>query len=75
MTLSVQTYAGYKGDERPVRFRLDDHDYVVEEVVEQWYGPDDAYFTVRADDGNLYVLRHRSAPSGSEWLLEPRRAR
>jgi len=28
----------------------------VESVEDQWYGPDDAYFRVGADDGNTYVL-------------------
>jgi hypothetical protein len=41
---------------------------VVEEVVDQWYGPDAAFFKVRADDGNLYILRHQAV--GDEWSLE-----
>jgi hypothetical protein len=70
MTLRVECYAGHKGDERPVRFRLEDHDYFVEEVLDQWYGPDDTYFKVRADDGNLYILRHRAFSADGEWTLE-----
>ena len=46
-------------NERPVRFRLDGHEYMVEELLDQWYGPSDTYFKVRADDGNLYILRRR----------------
>jgi hypothetical protein len=65
--ISVQTYSGYKGDERPVRFRLDDREYLVEEIVDRWYGPDDAFFKVRADDGNVYILRHHLT---AEWVLE-----
>jgi hypothetical protein len=65
--LSVQTYAGYKGDERPVRFSLDEREYLVEEIVDQWYGPDDTFFKVRADDGNVYILRRRKS---AEWVLE-----
>jgi hypothetical protein len=34
----------------------------------KWYGPDAVFFKVRADDGNLYILRHRSA--ADEWSLE-----
>jgi len=68
MKVQVECYAGYKADERPVRFWLDERLYQVEEVVDRWYGPEDAFFKVRADDGNLYILRHeRSAP---EWRLE-----
>jgi hypothetical protein len=47
--LLVQTYAGYKGDERPVRFSLDEREFLVEEIVDQWYGPDDTFFKVRAE--------------------------
>ena len=68
--MRVECYAGHKSDERPVRFQLEGHDYFVEEVLDQWYGPDDTYFKVRADDGNLYILRHRPGNSNEEWTLE-----
>jgi len=60
MKLRVECYAGVKADERPVRFQLDDRDYLVEEVLDQWYGPDGAFFKVRADDRNLYILRRNT---------------
>jgi hypothetical protein len=47
MKLEVDCYSGRKGDERPVRFRLDGHEYLVEELVDQWYGPSNSYFKVR----------------------------
>jgi len=53
MRVEVECYAGRKGDERPVRFRLDKQDYMVEEVLDSWYGPEHVFFKVRADDGNL----------------------
>jgi hypothetical protein len=68
MNLQVQCYAGRKADERPVRFKLGDRDYVVEEMVDQWYGPGDTFYKVRADDGNLYILRHDTV--AGEWSLE-----
>jgi hypothetical protein len=55
MKLRVECYAGVKADERPVRFQLDERDYLVEEVLDQWYGPEDTFFKVRADDRNLYI--------------------
>jgi hypothetical protein len=69
MRISVECYSGRKADERPVRFSVNDQVYMVEEVVDQWYGPHDDFFKVRADDGNLYVLRHNRSPDG-EWTLE-----
>jgi hypothetical protein len=68
MKLRVECYAGRKADERPVRFQLDDRDYLVEEVLDQWYGSDDTFFKVRADDRNLYILRRNT--SRDEWTLE-----
>jgi hypothetical protein len=41
---------------------------MVDEVLDQWHGPDDVFFKVRADDGNLYILR-RNTPA-DEWTLE-----
>jgi hypothetical protein len=66
LALRVRCYSGRRADERPTGFTLGSHDYLVEEVVDQWYGPDRTYFKVRADDGNLYILSHR----GEDWRLD-----
>ena len=69
MRLHIQCYAGRKANERPLRFTLNDHEYLVEEVIDQWYGPEHAFFKLRADDGNLYILRHQtSVPDGDRSL-------
>ena len=68
MMLRVQCYAGWKADERPVRFWLGKREYGIEEILDQWYGPDDTFYKVRADDGNLYILRLHAATG--EWALE-----
>jgi hypothetical protein len=39
-------------------------------VIDQWYGPDEIYFRVRADDDNLYILRHTYQDSTQVWTLE-----
>jgi hypothetical protein len=70
MRLQVQCYAGTKTDERPIRFRLGESDYMVEEILDQWYGPHDQFFKVRADDGNLYILRQNKDKAEEEWTLE-----
>jgi hypothetical protein len=57
----------------PIRFHLGQHEYVVEEVLDHWYGPEEVFYKVRADDGNLYILRHRA--SSDEWQLESFRRR
>ena len=68
MKLRVECYAGRKDEERPVRFQFGERDYMVEEIVDQWDGPDDSFFKVRTDDGNLYILRRNT--SADEWYLE-----
>jgi len=67
MKLVVQCYSGHKADQRPIRFQLGDHRYEVEEILDQWYGPDHVFFKVRADDGNHYILQHQEA--ADEWTL------
>lgn len=69
MKVQVQCYAGMKADERPVRFRLDEHSYMVVEVLDQWYGPDHLFFKVRADDSKVYILRHETSVPDGEWEL------
>jgi hypothetical protein len=64
----VECYARVKADERPVRFRLRERDYMVVDVLYQWHGPDGSFFKVRGDDGNLYILRR--SLSTDDWLLE-----
>lgn len=66
--VTVQCYAGRKADERPVRFRQGDREWMVEEIVEQWYGPDEAFHKVRADDGSVYLLRQWT--STGAWSME-----
>jgi hypothetical protein len=67
--LEVECYSGRKEDERPVRFRLHGHAYCVEEVVDQWYGPESTLYKVRADDGNLYILRRQTSTPDGPWDL------
>ena len=65
--VKVECKAGRKADERPLRFQFADQSYFVRAVVDQWYEPDGAYFKVRADDANVYVLRHDT--NSDEWTL------
>jgi hypothetical protein len=69
MQLEVDCYSGRKADERPVRFRMDGHEYLVEELLDQWYGENEEFFKVRADDGNLHILRHETSSPEGGWHL------
>jgi hypothetical protein len=70
--VSVECYAGHRADERPLRFTLKGLGYEVVELDDQWYSPEARYFRVRADDGNLYVLRHDERRD--VWTLDAFRA-
>jgi len=67
--LSVECYSGRKADERPIRFRLGGRQYQVETVLDQWYDPKSTSYKVRADDGNLYILRQQTSTPGGAWEL------
>ena len=71
LELKVECYAGYRADERPLRFtfpgKMGAQTYEVREVLDQWHGVGYRCFKVRADDDNLYILRHQE--SEARWLL------
>ena len=71
MLLYVESYSGYKADERPLRFSFRDKDlriFEVVEVLDQWHGVGYRCFKVLADDGNTYILRHNE--KADEWVLD-----
>jgi hypothetical protein len=69
MKLTVECYSGRKADERPVRFSLGVRRYEVEAVLDQWYEPESISYKVRADDGNIYILRQRTSRPDGKWEL------
>jgi hypothetical protein len=72
MRVEVEAYAGYKPDERPLRFGFGERKYEVVELLDKWYGPADTWFKVVADDGGVYILK---LDANSEWTLESFRAK
>ena len=68
----VESYAGYKAEERPVRFFVDEREFPVERVLERWTNPDSDGFRVSTPAG-VYTLRHNLADDS--WTAEPWRAR
>lgn len=67
LTLRVECYAGYRGEETPQRFHIGDRTVVVAEVIDRWLAPEHRYFKVRGDDGDLYIIRH-DVPTG-RWEM------
>ena len=66
--IQVECYAGYKADQRPLRFTMGDQKLEVSEVEDQWYSPTSRHFRVRASDGNIYILRHDEEQD--RWSLD-----
>ena len=69
MKLNVECYSGRKADERPVRFLLGGRQYQVETELDQWYDPESVFLKIRADDGNLYILRQQASTADWTWEL------
>ncbi|HEY5603370.1 MAG TPA: hypothetical protein VIM41_09690 [Gammaproteobacteria bacterium] len=67
LTLHVECYAGYRGEETPQRFRLKTRTIEVAEVIDRWLGPAHRYFKVLGDDGGIYILRHDM--NNNSWEL------
>ena len=71
--LHVNCYAGYRGEQTPRAFLLQNDSYRVDEVLDSWLAPAHRYFKVLADDGRVYILRHD--PGRDRWELTVRAAR
>jgi hypothetical protein len=66
--VQVESYAGYKADERPRRLKLGSQTLEILEIEDRWYSPGETYFRVRVQGGDRYVLRHSDAQDS--WSLE-----
>jgi hypothetical protein len=70
--VEVEFYAGYRGEERPLRVKLGEQSLEIREVEDRWYSPGETYFRVRVAGGDRYVLRH--VESQDVWSLEAYRS-
>jgi len=55
--IEVVAYSGYKANERPLYFLLDEKRLKVENIIDRWYGVEHDYFKVVAEDGQVYLLK------------------
>jgi hypothetical protein len=69
MQVDVERDAGGANVGKPKRFRLGGRRVEVIENLDQWLGRDHAYFKVRGDDGNLYILRLDEARDAWELTM------
>lgn len=58
LTIRVECYAGYRGEETPLAFCLGERRIEVVEVLDRWLAPDHRYFKLKGGDGATYIIRH-----------------
>ena len=66
--IRVEAYSGYKSNERPRRFYLDQNVIEISKIEDRWYDPNAEYFKVGTVDGKRFLLRCNSATG--EWTLQ-----
>ena len=67
ISIRVECYAGYRGEEAPRRFYLGDQAVEVVEVRDRWLCPEHRYFKCRGADDSIYILRQDV--SADRWEL------
>ena len=67
ISVRVECYCGYRGEETPRRFRLGERKIEVKEILDRWLSPDHRYFKILGDDGAEYILRHDAI--AGDWEL------
>jgi hypothetical protein len=68
LPIRVDVYAGFKANERPRQFVLDDEICEIATVLDQWYEPSAVYFKVQSTEGKTYLLRYDEQTD--EWTLQ-----
>lgn len=66
--IHVTAYSGYKANERPLSFILDQKKCTIKEILDRWYGMEGDYFKVLADDGRVYLISWDR--NLDRWFLE-----
>lgn len=66
-TITVESYAGSKAEEYPLRFHLKGIKIEIKRIKEAWLTPGCRYFKVLADNGNIYVLEYKEI--NDSWNL------
>jgi hypothetical protein len=57
LTVTVECYAGHRGEETPRTIVLGERRIDVADVVDRWLAPDHRYFKLRDPVGDTYLVR------------------
>ena len=74
MAIRAECYAGYRGEQEPLAFWLGERRLTVRDVVDRWVAPEQRWFKVDANDGNVYVLRYDELSEAWEIVAYARAA-
>lgn len=58
LAITVECYAGHRGEQEPRRLILDGRTIEVAEIVDRWLAPDYRYFKLRDPEGATWIVRH-----------------
>ncbi len=58
MSIRVECYAGYRGEETPRRIWMGTRQIEVSKILDRWLAPDHRYFKILGNDNSVYILRH-----------------
>lgn len=60
LSVKVDCYAGYMGEETPRCFYIGSRKIEVIEIIDRWLAPEHRYFKLIGDDDGTYIIRHDS---------------
>jgi hypothetical protein len=69
VTIQVECYAGYRGEQTPRRITFARRSVEVLELLDCWLAPDHRYFKFIGADGALYIIRHDTGKDVWELTL------
>ncbi len=67
LSIKVECYAGYKGEETPRNIWFDKRKVTVINILDRWLSPGHRYFKFLGDDDALYIIRHDTETH--EWAM------
>ncbi len=67
LAITVECYAGHRGEQEPRRLILDGRTIEVAAIVDRWLAPEHRYFKLRDPDGAIWIVRHDTG--SGQWEL------
>ena len=67
LSIKVECYAGYRGEQEPTRIWLGNELLEVKEIQDRWLSPEHRYFKILNHDNNTYIIRQSSKTQ--DWEL------